>query len=68
MNVNIEAERVRKQMTKEDLSATLGITPKTYLNYVRGDTPIPSNILISMARLFNCRTDDLLGIAAQNSA
>lgn len=68
MNVNIEAERVRKQMTKEDLSATLGITPKTYLNYVRGDTAIPSNILISMARLFNCRTDYLLGIDAQNSA
>lgn len=49
-------------MTKEELSAKLGISSKTYSNYVKGDTPIPSNVLINMARLFNCRTDYLLGL------
>lgn len=61
MNVNIEAERVRSQLTKEELAAKLGVTQKTYLNYVRGSTPIPSTILAAMADLFHCTTDYLLG-------
>ena len=69
MNVNIEAERVRLQLTKEELSARLGIASKTYTNYVRGNTPIPSDVLINMALLFRCNTDYLLGLdTSQNSA
>lgn len=68
MNVNIEAERARKQLTKEELSAKLGVASKTYTNYVRGETPIPSDVLIKMASLFHCTTDYLLGLSAQNSA
>ena len=69
MNVNIEAERVRLQLTKEEISAKLGVASKTYMNYVRGNTPIPSDVLIKMAHLFHCRTDYLLGLdAAQDSA
>lgn len=68
MKVNIEAERVRGQMTKEELSARLGITSKTYSNYVKGNTPIPSDVLVSMARLFKCKTDYLLGLDTQGEA
>ena len=60
MNSNIEAERARLQLTKSDLAKTLGISLKTYSNYVQGKTPIPSNILVHMADLFNCKTDYLL--------
>lgn len=62
MRVNIEAERVRSQMTKEDVATQLGISPKTYYNYVRGETPIPSDALVKMAQLFRCTTDYLLGL------
>lgn len=62
MNVNIEAERARLQLTKEEISARLGVTSKTYTNYVRGETPIPSDVLIKMATLFRCKTDYLLGL------
>ena len=62
MNINIEAERVRKQFTKEELSARLGVASKTYTNYIRGNTPIPSDVLIKMASLFHCTTDYLLGL------
>ncbi len=55
MNVNIEAERVRCQLTKEELSAYLGIVPKTYSNYIKNKTPIPSNVLIQLADLFIVR-------------
>lgn len=62
MNLNIEAERARRQMTKETLSKSLGITTKTYNNYIKGDTPIPSNVLLDMASMFGCTTDYLLGL------
>lgn len=60
---NIEAERGRLQLTKGDLAAKLNISTKTYLSYVRGDTPIPSDVLLKMVRLFQCTSDYLLGIS-----
>ena len=58
---NIEAERGRSQMSKEALSRELGITSRTYWNYLAGG-PIPSDKLIHMAQLFECSTDYLLGL------
>ena len=66
MRVNIEAERGRLQLSKEDISKELGITSKTYLSYIRGNTPIPSDVLVRMARRFGCTTDYLLGLQADN--
>lgn len=60
MYTNIDAERVRLQLTKQEAAVSLGITPKTYLSYVRGDTPIPSDVLLRMAKMFRCTTDYLL--------
>lgn len=57
---NIEAERGRKQFTKEDMAKALGISSKTYLSYIRGERPIPSDKLLKMAHLFHCSTDYLL--------
>ena len=65
MKLNIEAERGRHQLTKEELSAMLGITSKTYLNYVRGTTPIPSDKLEKMSSIFGKTTDYLLGISEE---
>ena len=58
---NIEAERGRKQLSKEALSRALGITSRTYWNYISGG-PIPSDKLVAMAHLFECSTDYLLGL------
>lgn len=64
---NIEAERGRMQLSKEALSRKLGISSKTYNSYIKG-TPIPSNILLDMADLFDCRVDYLLGLTDTRSA
>lgn len=64
---NIEAERGRVQMTKEEISKELGITSKTYLAYTRGERPIPSFTLLKMARMFGCSTDYLLGYTPQTT-
>lgn len=68
MKANIEAERGRLQLSKEAMSKELGITSKTYLSYVRGTTPIPSDVLIKMAKRFGCTTDYLLGLHTDNAS
>lgn len=51
MRMNIEAERARAGMTKNELSEKLGISQKTYVKYVNG-SPISSDVLEKMAVLF----------------
>lgn len=58
---NIEAERGRLGLSKEAISKKLNITSKTYNGYINGN-PIPSDILIAMADMFDCRIDYLLGL------
>jgi DNA-binding XRE family transcriptional regulator len=57
---NIEAERVRKQMSKEDMASVCDVTTKTYANWINEKTDVPSSALISMARLFGVTIDYLL--------
>ena len=60
MRNNIEAERARIRMTKEELANVLGISQKTYGNYIDSKTSIPSSVLLKMANLFDVSTDYLL--------
>lgn len=61
---NIEAERARLGLSKEELARRLGVATKTYYNWLNGVNPIPSDALIEMAQIFRSRTDYLLGIIA----
>lgn len=58
---HIEEERGRKEMSQEALSQELGITSRTYRNYLASGV-LPSDKLVHMARLFECSTDYLLGL------
>lgn len=57
---NIEAERVRNQFTKEELARHLGVSVKTYYNWINEDTDVPSSVLIKMSNMFNTDIDYLL--------
>lgn len=57
---NIEAERVRKGLTKEETARKLGTSTKTYYNWVNEETDIPGSALIKMRALFGVSTDYLL--------
>ena len=59
MYPNIEAERARKGMTKEELAKALGVDRKTLRKWVNSGH-IPVEKLNEMADLFNCSTDYLL--------
>lgn len=58
--MNIEAERARRGMSKEEFAKFLGIALKTYYNWQNGDTDIPSSALLRMSRMFGTSIDYLL--------
>lgn len=64
MRDNIEAERARAHLTKEQLAKKIGITTKTYLSYIRGG-PMPIQKVIELCTMFNCSADYLLGLSDQ---
>lgn len=49
---NIEAERVRKGFSKEQVSERLGISTRTYYNWINEETDIPATSLLKMGLLF----------------
>ena len=60
MLVNIEAERVRKQITKEELSEKLNVSLRTYYNWVNEERDVPSKKLKQMAIIFGTSMDYLM--------
>lgn len=58
---SIEAERARKGLSKEELASQIGVSVKTYYNWINGVNPIPSTALIKMADMFKVDIDYLLG-------
>ena len=61
---NIEAERARMGLSKEELAKYLGISPKTYYNWLKGVNPMPCDALVKLSKLFKVKTDYLLGLAS----
>lgn len=57
---NIEAERARNGYTKEEMASKLGVSVKTYYNWINGETDVPSSALMKMSRMFKTSTDYLL--------
>lgn len=64
----IEAERIKHQMSREDLAKVLGVSKRTISNWQCGVTDLPLSKLLALAKLWKCTTDYLLGLDAQDSA
>lgn len=57
---NIEAERARINISQEELAEKLNIERKTYYNWLtKGNIPVSS--LMTLADMFDCSVDYLLG-------
>lgn len=67
MRENIEKERKLMHLNKRELCDAVGITTRTYWNYLAGG-PIPSDKLVKLARLFGCSTDYLLDLTNKRTA
>lgn len=57
---SIEAERVRNRLTKEALARQLGVSIKTYYNWINEETDVPSSALLKMSKVFKVDIDYLL--------
>ncbi len=57
---SIEAERVRNRMSKEDLASDLGVSLKTYYNWVSEETDIPGSALVKLKEIFHKDIDYLM--------
>ena len=57
---NIEAERAKKNLTQQELFDKLGVESKSYYNWLTSGK-IPAAILVSLADIFECSVDHLLG-------
>ena len=59
---NIEAERARRGWTTEELACKLGVSRKTYYNWV-SQGKIPADKVQQLSELFSVSSDYLLGVA-----
>lgn len=55
-------------MSKEELATQIGISVKTYYNWLNGVNPIPSTALIKMSDIFGVTIDYLLNRDEQRKA
>ena len=58
---NIEAERARKGWSEEELANKLGVSRKTYYNWVKKGK-IPMEKIDLLSEIFKVSTDYLLGV------
>lgn len=58
---NIEAERARLGMSKQELADRLGVSRKTYFNWQKGKSEISVSKLNNLCDLFCVTADYLLG-------
>lgn len=65
---NIEAERARLGLSKDEFAKKLGVATKTYYNWLNGVNSIPSDALMEMARMSNSTMDYLMGLSKEKGA
>lgn len=60
---NVEAERARQGITKEELAKRLGVDRKTLINWQSGKTQMPICKLVQLTQMFGCSADYILGMS-----
>lgn len=57
---NIEAERVRYGLSREELAKKLNVSTRTYYNWINEETDIPGTKLLIMSCMFGTDINYLL--------
>ena len=52
-----EAERIKRQMSRDDLANALSVSKRTISNWQSGVTELPLSKLLAIAQMLNCTTD-----------
>ena len=59
---NIETKRKEKGLKQKDLTRRLGVSVRTYDNWINERTPITSTKLIALSKILDTSIDEMLGI------
>ena len=59
---NIEAERIKRGMSKDDFASAIGVNKRTVWNWQSGNTELPVTKLVKICAVLGCRSDYLLGL------
>lgn len=59
---NIEAERIKRQMSKDELAGLLGVSRRTIQNWQNGSTEVPLSKLVCLSKAWGASVDYLLGL------
>ena len=65
---NVEAERVRRQISRDDFAAMLNVSRRTVRNWQNGTTELPLSKLLLLSRAWGLSADYLLGLEATPKA
>lgn len=65
---NIEAERVRRKMTKDEFAELLNVSRRTVQNWQNGRTEMPMSKIIKLSTTWGLSADYLLGLSQGPSA
>jgi transcriptional regulator with XRE-family HTH domain len=68
MENRIGSERVRMKMTQSDLAKQLGVSSKAISQWETGQSACPAKRLVSLASIFDCSIDWLLGLTDDRRA
>ena len=60
MLANIEKERIQRKLTQGQLAMKVGISHKTYYNWINEERNIPSRKLQRLAKIFDVTMEYLL--------
>lgn len=60
-NIRLKRLRAEHHLTQEDLSKKLNVGRTTISGYEKGSIKPSNDVLMEMAKIFNCTTDYLLG-------
>lgn len=64
--VEIDSIRKSKGITQKELVDQIGVSVKTYNNWVKERNPIPSDKLIAISKILSVSIDELLGVNTKN--
>ena len=57
---NIDSERVKKDLSRKQLSKMLGVSEPTLRSWINRDTELPASKVVEMTECFGCTADYLL--------
>ena len=65
MNNNLKEIRKSRHITQEEMAKKLGVSYNQYFRYEKGTSDLSTDILVKLANILQCSTDEILGVTTK---